>query len=201
VRWPILLLALLATGCTVSARTRVAAPGAPRPPAAEMDDERPAPAAALDELRFPVTDGAWAACSRGFAPAERHFGLDIPAPTGTPVVASAGGEVVRAAPHAHYGLVVVVRHAGHRYTLYAHLSALAVAAGEAVAAGATLGEVGRTGNATGPHLHWEVLRAAGPLPVRAEGPLGIAGGDLRVDPAEEVAELHPSCRPMMLIAR
>jgi murein DD-endopeptidase MepM/ murein hydrolase activator NlpD len=155
------------------------------PPAAPA---QPPPAA---ELMFPLAEAA--PCSRGFLPDERHFALDLVAPEGTPVLASAAGVVLRASWHRDYGLMVVVEHAGATYTLYAHLSWLAVSLGDAVAARGVLGAVGATGNARGAHLHWEVLRADAPLAVRTDGPLGVAGGAYRVDPAAVAAGIPASC--------
>jgi murein DD-endopeptidase MepM/ murein hydrolase activator NlpD len=149
----------------------------------------PAPAAGIPRAAFPVPGAA--SCSRGFSPAERHFALDIPAAEGTPVVAARDGVVVRAAPHPSYGEMVIVAHADLLYTLYAHLASVAVGAGDGVAQGDRLGAVGRTGNATGPHLHFEVLDASAPLPLRATGPIGIPGDRHRVDP-EAMVGLH--CR-------
>lgn len=176
------LVAVLAVGCGAAART-VARPAAPR-----------SIGAAPSVLRFPLPD--WTRCSRGFRPAERHHALDIMAPPGTPVRASAGGVVVRATRHDDYGLMVVLEHPGPNgfYTLYAHLSRLDVAVGDRVVAGRRIGAVGSSGNATGPHLHWEVLRAPARLPVRAEGALGIAGGEYRIDPAAVVSGAPSSCR-------
>ena len=85
-----------------------------------------------------------------------HTGIDYPAPTETPVTAARDG-VVRAAGWASgYGRVVVLRHEQRVTTLYAHLSRILVAPGRPVARGATIGLVGQTGDATGPHLHFEV---------------------------------------------
>jgi murein DD-endopeptidase MepM/ murein hydrolase activator NlpD len=144
----------------------------------------PGPAAGIPRATFPVPGAA--SCSRGFSPAERHFALDIPAAEGTPVVAARAGVVVRAAPHPRYGEMVIVAHTNLVYTLYAHLASVAVGAGDGVAQGDRLGGVGRTGNATGPHLHFEVLEGDGPLPLRASGPVGIPGDRHRVDPAAMV---------------
>jgi murein DD-endopeptidase MepM/ murein hydrolase activator NlpD len=90
---------------------------------------------------------------RGFA---FHPGIDYPAPTGTPVRAARGGIVRSAGVAAGYGNVVVVRHEEGVRTLYAHLSRILVAPGRRIAAGTVVGLVGQTGNATGPHLHFEV---------------------------------------------
>lgn len=86
-----------------------------------------------------------------------HSGLDISAPTGTPVVSVAAGTVVSMnASGAAYGNHVVVKHADGRYTLYAHLNSTSVSVGQSVSAGQQVGTVGSTGNSSGPHLHFEV---------------------------------------------
>lgn len=90
-----------------------------------------------------------------------HTGLDFAAPAGTPVVASAGGRVTRAGHAGPYGRLVVVDHGGMS-TYYAHLSSVSVAVGDTVEAGQRLGAVGATGNATGPHLHFEVRSSGEP---------------------------------------
>ncbi|NDZ82372.1 LysM peptidoglycan-binding domain-containing M23 family metallopeptidase, partial [Streptomyces sp. SID10853] len=84
-----------------------------------------------------------------------HTGIDFPVPTGTPVKAVAAGRVVAAGWGGAYGYQVVVRHAGGRYTQYAHLSALTVRTGQNVQQGQRIARSGCTGNATGPHLHFE----------------------------------------------
>jgi murein DD-endopeptidase MepM/ murein hydrolase activator NlpD len=87
-----------------------------------------------------------------------HSGLDFPAPGGTPVSAAAAGRVVFAGLHTGgWGNLVVIRHASGVRTLYAHLSRIDVSLGRRVSAGASVGQVGATGHATGPHLHFEVL--------------------------------------------
>lgn len=86
-----------------------------------------------------------------------HRGVDIRAVTGTPVVAVDEGVVVEALQESFgYGQHVRVAHKGSRSTLYAHLSKIEVKVGQKIAAGQELGQVGRTGFATGPHLHFEV---------------------------------------------
>ncbi|OHA84588.1 MAG: hypothetical protein A2408_02975 [Candidatus Yonathbacteria bacterium RIFOXYC1_FULL_52_10] len=98
-----------------------------------------------------------------------YNGVDIGAPTGTPVYASAGGEVVISKYSAGnpwfggYGNYVVIRHSNGTQTLYAHLSSNFVSVGERVAQGQTIGAVGNTGRSTGSHLHFEVRGARNPF--------------------------------------
>jgi murein DD-endopeptidase MepM/ murein hydrolase activator NlpD len=85
-----------------------------------------------------------------------HSGLDVAAPTGTPVVAMWTGRVVRTGPRGGYGLTVELDHGEGITTRYAHLSRIDVAVGTVVRRGERLGAVGSTGRSTGPHLHLEV---------------------------------------------
>jgi murein DD-endopeptidase MepM/ murein hydrolase activator NlpD len=96
----------------------------------------------------------------GYGPrgARFHSGLDFPAPSGTPVSAAGSGRVVFAGLHTGgWGKLVVVKHGSGVRTLYAHLSRINVKLGRHVSTGARLGLIGATGQATGPHLHFEVL--------------------------------------------
>jgi murein DD-endopeptidase MepM/ murein hydrolase activator NlpD len=88
-----------------------------------------------------------------------HNGIDIRAAYGQPVPAAADGRVVVAREQGGYGLTVVVQHANGFQTRYAHLSALSVTEGETVSEQQTVGLAGRSGRATGPHVHFEVTRA------------------------------------------
>lgn len=85
-----------------------------------------------------------------------HSGIDIAAPNGTPVKAPAAGEVIYDGWLRGYGRVVVLNHGQGYSTLYAHLSASLVKEGQEVKPGAVIARVGRTGNVTGYHLHFEV---------------------------------------------
>jgi murein DD-endopeptidase MepM/ murein hydrolase activator NlpD len=87
---------------------------------------------------------------------EFHEGIDIGAAQGTPIRSAAAGTVSFAGQMSGYGNVVIVQHAGGLSTRYAHQSAMLVTAGQPVAAGEVIGAVGATGEATGPHLHFEV---------------------------------------------
>ena len=97
-----------------------------------------------------------------------HAGVDFPAPTGARVVAATSGRVASAGWDAGWGNHIVIAHGSGVSTLVAHLSSIAVSRGRWVGAGATIGRVGATGAATGPHLHLEVFsRGANVDPLRA----------------------------------
>ncbi len=85
-----------------------------------------------------------------------HKGTDIPAPSGSPVLAAASGTVVQSYFSSSYGNYIVVSHGGGLMTAYAHMSSRGVSVGANVSAGQQIGKVGSTGNSTGPHLHFEV---------------------------------------------
>lgn len=86
----------------------------------------------------------------------QHKGVDLAAPTGTPVYAPADGVVSRADWFSSYGLYISLEHGGKIETRYGHLSRLNVFAGQKVKKGDLIGYVGTTGRSTGPHLHYEV---------------------------------------------
>jgi len=86
-----------------------------------------------------------------------HRGVDIGARPGTPVRAPLGGAVAFAGWRSGYGKTVILDHGGEVRTLYGHLSRVGVRRGQRVEAGAPIGLTGATGNASGPHLHYEML--------------------------------------------
>ncbi len=85
-----------------------------------------------------------------------HEGIDFAGGEGTPILAAAGGVVVYAEYHAAYGNMVEIDHGNDLITRYAHASKIHVKVGDMVLRGAKIAEVGRTGRATGTHLHFEV---------------------------------------------
>lgn len=101
----------------------------------------------------------------------QHKGVDIAAARGTPIEASAGGEVVYAGWTQGYGKTVLIKHQEGYYTRYAHADKLMVARGDTVRMGQQVATVGSTGHATGPHLHFEILQ-----------------GNRRVNPLRAVAD-------------
>ncbi|MFZ4687626.1 MAG: M23 family metallopeptidase [Polymorphobacter sp.] len=158
----------------------------PRPvPDAEFEARRPSEIAAIAAARAEISaQTGWA--GRFIAPAKGtvsgvygsqrilsgtpmapHAGLDFAAPPGAPVVAPAAG-VVRLAqgPFTLEGNLVMIDHGMGLVSAFLHLSRIAVKTGDVVTQGQTIGAVGATGRATGPHLHW-----------------GVTWLDVRVDPA------------------
>jgi murein DD-endopeptidase MepM/ murein hydrolase activator NlpD len=89
--------------------------------------------------------------------ARMHTGIDLNANVGTPVYATGGGTVVSAGWDGGYGYSVLINHGFGYQTRYAHNSALLVKAGQQVVRGQQIAKVGATGDATGPHVHYEVL--------------------------------------------
>ena len=100
-----------------------------------------------------------------------HHGVDVAVPIGTQVSAMKSGEVAFAGEMRGYGMVVILDHGSRLRTVYAHLSALKVRTGERVKAGHEIGRSGQSGNASGAHLHFEILRWG-----RGEDPVELLGG-------------------------
>jgi murein DD-endopeptidase MepM/ murein hydrolase activator NlpD len=146
-------------------------PGAPRPvdvpplaagsaSAAREPDELLPRKGGTGALQWPLKGVLY----RGFGvkQGQRHDGIDLSAPEGTPVRAAAAGEVIYVGTQSGYGLIVIVRHAGGLITLYAHNSEGLVKDGDRVEAGTPVAKVGQTGRTSGPHLHFEVREGTRP---------------------------------------
>jgi len=111
-------------------------------------------------------------------PRQPHYGVDVAAPTGSPVVAPADGTVTMAHPDMFFtGMTVIIDHGWGLNTTYLHMSAITVAEGQAVRQGDLIGRIGATGRVTGPHLDWRInLRdqrldpalLVGPMPKAAQ---------------------------------
>ena len=130
----------------------------------------------------------------------KHAGIDYGAPTGTPVRVVSDGIVEFAGWQNGYGNVVVVKHAGDRSTLYAHLSRLDVRKGQSVQQGMRIGAVGMTGWATGPHLHFE-FKVGGVQ--RDPSVIASLANTVALAPAsrEQFAQLAQSAKTQLDVAR
>jgi murein DD-endopeptidase MepM/ murein hydrolase activator NlpD len=142
-------------------------PGAAPDPRTAQISAQPTPSAQSDaqpgragRLLWPVRGVIYSP----FGPrhGEQHDGLDLAAPEGSPIVAAADGTVVFAGEQRGYGRIILVSHAGDIVTVYAHNRDNQVKAGDKVVRGQQLATVGRSGNASGPHLHFEVRAGTRP---------------------------------------
>lgn len=100
--------------------------------------------------------------SFGLRNGEPHEGIDIAAPEGTDILAAENGTVIFSDRLSGYGKTVMLKHAHHWVTLYAHCQETLVAEGDVVERGDIIARVGETGRATGPHLHFEVRQGEMP---------------------------------------
>jgi murein DD-endopeptidase MepM/ murein hydrolase activator NlpD len=114
----------------------------------------PMPPGAGTAWGAPMNRGSYT-ITRGYS--DWHPGIDLAAPTGTPIFAANGGTVIFAGrSNWGYGLAVVIS-SGPFFTLYGHMSQVNVSCGQVVGTGQQIGAVGSTGNSSGPHLHFEIL--------------------------------------------
>lgn len=104
--------------------------------------------------------------TRGFLPHKRrpHLGIDLAAPKGTPILAAQAGTVIYAGREFKgYGKMVLIESGDGWATLYAHFDKILISEGQRVRQGEVIGSMGRTGRATGVHLHFEIRRNRGPI--------------------------------------
>jgi murein DD-endopeptidase MepM/ murein hydrolase activator NlpD len=90
---------------------------------------------------------------------ELHTGIDIDTKIGDPVIASAPGKIVFAGRKSGYGKVIIIDHGKRIHTVYAHLSSILCRKDDHVKRGETIGNAGKSGNATGSHLHFEIRKS------------------------------------------
>jgi murein DD-endopeptidase MepM/ murein hydrolase activator NlpD len=116
------------------------------------------PAHAWISQGFGCTSFAFEPVDRACPGGHWHSGIDLAAARGTPVRATLPGIVTVILSATGYGLHVVIDHGGGLSSLYGHLDTVLVNSGDDVVAGQLIGTVGASGNATGPHLHFEIRR-------------------------------------------
>ncbi|MDD3294132.1 MAG: M23 family metallopeptidase [Geobacteraceae bacterium] len=126
------------------------------------------PLPSLAQRKLPVDNGritseiGWRPDPFGSGRMVYHRGVDIAAPTGTPVYSMYNGVVYYAGPYKGYGNLVAVDHGNGYLTLYGHNSALKVSRGQRVDDTTVIALAGSTGRSTGPHVHYEIRRIAPP---------------------------------------
>jgi hypothetical protein len=142
---------------------RLRIPGARRAPAGDsLAALAPAPPGDVS-ARDSGLDFAWPVTGKlssryGWRSGRQHEGVDISARPGTPVRAAEAGRVIFSGRMGSYGQMVIVKHAGRYSTVYAHNRRNLVRKGDFVERGQVIAEVGTSGNASGPHVHFEVRR-------------------------------------------
>jgi len=135
----------------------------PAPQAVAAPSGSVAPTAQNGKMHWPLQKGQ-GVLRQGFGvkQGQRHDGIDLAAPEGTPVLAAAPGQVVYTGRQSGYGVIVILRHASSLVTVYAHNSAVLVKEGDRVDGGTPIARVGQSGRTTGPHLHFEVREGTTP---------------------------------------
>lgn len=136
-----------------------------------------------------------------------HRGIDFAAPTGTPVFAAGTGVIEMAGWNAGYGRYIRIRHDGAYDTAYAHLHGFArgIGKGRRVRQGQIIGYVGTTGQSTGPHLHYEVMRnnaQVDPQGVKLPTGRSLAGSDLKsfLATVKQLEKQHAEAAPKNKLA-
>ncbi len=123
----------------------------------ELPPEPGAPGELMWPVSGPITDPFGMRMHPVFHRMIMHNGIDIGVPTGTPVAAAASGTVIVASYQGNCGNMVAIDHHGGLSTLYCHLSQMFVGVGQQVQRGQAIGAAGATGDATGPHVHFQVM--------------------------------------------
>lgn len=111
-----------------------------------------------EELSWPLPSAQKISSHYGQRGSSHHDGIDIPASSGSAIVAAAQGKVIFSGWMRGYGKIVVLKHANNLNTVYAHNSKNLVGKGDRVEQGETVARVGQTGRASGAHLHFEVRK-------------------------------------------
>ncbi len=165
VTWVLLCVLMVFTSTTGCARTRRRVRSAlpsvlpsSAPPAQEPAPETTPAMWPVEHPALRITSPYGA--SRG---GRLHKGIDMAVPQGTPVMATASGQTAFSGWQGGYGNIIIICHGNGYETAYAHLQRRFMSNGERVRRGQTIGLVGATGNATGPHLHYEVRRQSVPV--------------------------------------
>jgi len=183
-------------GHDVVSAVKVAAEKAAEAPGAVVDLLRPVAGAVTSAFgwrRHPITKEV-----------KFHQGVDLRAAYGQEVQAAAGGTVVFSGDRGGYGSTVEIQHKDGTTTRYAHLSARLVKKGDEISAGESLGRAGRSGRATGTHLHFEVIAADGQRVQPEQWAGGRASASLgRTAEAHDHAHEAPAVGnpPVMTVAR
>jgi murein DD-endopeptidase MepM/ murein hydrolase activator NlpD len=164
-----------------AAATAAAPPAVIPTPASQTEKVEVAKPISGEALRFAVAPGSITS-SYGWrhdpftGQAKFHRGIDVRAAYGQDIQSAGAGCVVFSGQQRGYGNTVLVEHADGVQTRYAHLSATVVQEGEMVAAGQVLGRAGKSGRATGTHLHFEVIKNGRPIAPETVGFSTPAGG-------------------------
>jgi peptidoglycan hydrolase-like protein with peptidoglycan-binding domain len=162
-------------------RSRPAPPPPPAPQPVAPPTQAPAGGCTDGRVSAPVQGTVTGRFGEGRGD-HSHSGLDLAAPSGTPIHAVQCGTVVQSGSDSGYGLMVCVRHAGGVTTCYAHMSRTQASVEQQVGAGQVIGYVGCTGSCTGPHVHVEVRRNG-----RAEDPAPYLAGQQTIAGATATA--------------
>jgi murein DD-endopeptidase MepM/ murein hydrolase activator NlpD len=135
---------------------------------ARQSPTAPSPSRPTSQSRPPSSPPVTASGPTFRGGAARHAGIDLAAPIGTPIYATADGTVSNAGYNSGgYGNLIKLDHGRGIETRYGHLSAILVSAGQHITRGQLIGRMGSTGRSTGSHLHYEVRidgRAVNPIP-------------------------------------